>query len=198
MKKITLFLLSLLFCHILHAEVLAKVDVVGGCRVFTECTPVAKYDVLGEINLAYTPTASTFNCQIGGMSLPITSMSQPTYLQIRDGLIAQGVMANREVNGIIISDQKGTLIRFHDLKDSDFAIPNKRNGMYLFVDSHPIADYEFIERIKASGIVEDYFGDMINKIVQKASRKLKKKPHNGAIFHFGKEYSCHAEIINIH
>lgn len=195
-EKLTLFLL-IVCCYTLNAEMLARVDVVGGCRVFAECTPVAKYEVLGEINLAYTPTVSSSSYKIGDFSMNLISTSKPYYNEIRDGLITQGIMANREVNGIIINGQKGTLIRFsNDEENTDLAIPNRRNGMYLFVDSHPIEDYNFIGKITA-GLVDDNFQGIINSILHRANKKLRKKEYNGAIFHWVKDGS-YAEIICIH
>lgn len=196
MKKIislSLFLLTYV-CSI-NSQVMGRVETFGGVRVFSESKPVAKYETLGEINFAAASNSSSSFISMGATMMFISDSEHIEYNEIRNGLVGQSVMANREVNGIIINGKKATLIKINNEdKDADLCFPNKRGNTYLFIDATPIGEYDYVQTVKAKAT--DWDVNYILNTILKRTSKLK-QPHNAAIFRFvtgGRDY---AEIINI-
>lgn len=156
---------------------IARVSNFSGVLVFTDCTPIAPYNILGEVNsAAFSNSESVFMMSAGRMFF-ISNGEMPQYTDIRDQLIANAVLANRQVEGIIISLQKdgegrASLIKFTEVsEDNNLARVNSHQGMLVFTDCMPVNNYTYVGKInKAGGMTGDY-----NAIRDRLIKKSRKK-----------------------
>lgn len=148
---------------------LARVICYSGVFVFTDCMPVEQYEILGEVyydknGKQHATTLYSYNPATRSMNTTgITYTESPQYPDIRDGLIVQSIMANRQVEGILITltkegEGRATLIKFKDgVKDKDIARVNTHLGLLVFTDCMPVNTYSFIGKInRAGGLNVDY------------------------------------------
>lgn len=185
----------------------------GGTYVFNDCTPVDEYEVLGEISFnkndngiacitmpngiggttnmiprggapQYTPTPMP-NGMGGGITTVVYGGETPQYTSIRNGLIANAVMANRAVEGIIITEAaegkgRATMIKFVNKSNKNrLAIVNRHRGLYVFSDCQPVNSYTSIKKIKGELM---YLSSAYNYIRDKLLAKaVKKKDCNAVI-----------------
>lgn len=169
MKKLllSLFILSSMMCS---AEHLARVQSISGVLVFSKCTPVHDYTTLGTVSLSVGKQSAGY-ISMNGVMIPISD--DPQYTEIRNGLVAQAVLANRETEGIIINGKSATMIKFDSSLSRDertLARPELRYGVRLFVDSEPIDEYRFVNTKKIM-MANDYIDGVINKLIKKFSNK---------------------------
>lgn len=179
MKKLllSLFILSSLMCS---AEHLARVQSISGVLVFSKCTPVHAYKILGTVSFAGVKQSSGY-ISMNGVMIPVSS--SPQYTEIRNGLLAQAVLANRETEGIIINGKSATMIKFDSSLSQDertLARPELRYGVRLFVDSNPVDEYQFV-KTKKIVLADDLLDGVINKLIKKFS---KKDNIDGVIVHY--------------
>lgn len=179
MKKLllSLFVLSSLMCS---AEHLARVQSISGVLVFSKCTPVHDYTTLGTVALAVGKQSAGY-ISMNGVMIPVSD--DPQYTEIRNGLVAQAVLANRETEGIIINGKSATMIKFDSSLSQDerrIARPELRYGVRLFVDSDPVDEYQFVKTKKIL-MSDDLLDGVINKLVKKFS---KKDNIDGVIVHY--------------
>ena len=165
---------------------IARVANYSGIYVFTDCTPIAQYDILGDVfydkegakHIAMIPAYGYSNGSLevtGTTIIPYTET--PQYTDIRDGLIAQAVMANRQVEGVLLSfpkegEGRATLIKFKDgVNDKSLAKVNAHLGVFVFTDCVPINTYSFVGKIsKAEGLNTDY-NNLRDRLIRKALNK---------------------------
>lgn len=167
---------------------IARVESYNGIFVFTDCTPIAEYEVLGEVTNAIP---DSHNEGLSFFDFP----SPPNHIDIRRQLITNALYANRQVEGIIITLSKigeghATLIKFKDgVKDKSLAKVNSFYGVLVFTDCTPINNYSFLKKYETGNIS---YADSRNKIIQKA---CKKNPEvQGVIFHI-EQYKYNIEAI---
>lgn len=162
---------------------LAKVTCFSGVFVFTDCTPVEQYDVLGEVyydkkGKQHATTLYSYNYATKSINTTgMTYSESPQYTDIRDGLIIQSVMANRQVEGIIVTltkegEGRATLIKFKDgVKDKDLARVNTHLGLFVFTDCMPINNYTFVGKINRAGGLNGDYNVLRDKLLKKVNNK---------------------------
>ena len=135
----------------------AIVDSYGGVYVFNDCTPVDQYEVLGDVSFGGKTSGSSFVALpngMGGTTMIVSGGETAQYTSIRNGLVANAVMANRAVEGIIISIPKegmgrATMIKFKEKSDNNrLAKVNNHRGLYVFSDCKPVNTYTSIKKVK--------------------------------------------------
>jgi len=162
---------------------LARVENYSGVYVFTDCTPIASYEILGDVYFdkegkqnaivlpLYNASTRTMN------TTAITYNETPQYTDIRDGLIAQAVMANRQVEGLLLTmtkegEGRATLIKFKEgEEDKALARVKPHLGVFVFTDCTPVNTFSFVGKInKAGGMSSDY-NDLRDRLIKKALKK---------------------------
>ena len=198
-NKILLAVLLLLTCtaYAEDAKQLAKVDNYSGIYVFSESEPVAEYETLGDVSVS-SGESSIYS--IGGLTFVSGGTLQ--YSELRNSLIVAAVMANRQVEGVIIRPEKAgcgraTMIKFKDgtpKSERELAYVNSHRNVLVFIDCKPVSDYEFHAKYKYHGW-DGRFSKMIDNLVQN-TRNLS-KASNAVIIHFITNGYDYAEAITI-
>ena len=153
---------------------LARVEKFNGVWVFTDCTPIASYDVIGEVSVMGYDDIELRNS--GGQ-----------YQSVRDGLIKVAKSANGQVEGVILTlitggADKAHLIKFKDpSEDCSLARVKRYSGVYVFCDSSPLTPFEYLGSLKGKfTFIPQYTvlrDDFIKKVVKKQTEA------NGIILH---------------
>ena len=171
MKKYFILFFLLFATNIINAEILsdsARVSLMSGVYIFSYAQPIAPYTILGEVS--FSGKGDAYHYTIGGIS--ILGNSEVYYPQLRNSLIAQAVLANREVEGIIIKGKSATMIKFvPEVINKDIAIVSSVRGLSIFLDSEPLHQYEYIQT-KNVGIADETSSTLDN--LSKKAIKLKK------------------------
>ena len=102
----------------------------------------------------------------------------PQYTSIRNGLVANAVMANREVEGIILHLEKegtgrATMIKFLEGEDKASCKVVKQQGLYVFCDCKPLQEYNKVGEIVGAGGLSILYSDLRNRLIKKVLRKYK-------------------------
>lgn len=169
----------------------AIVQTIGSIYVFNDCSPIDSYKVIGEVSFSGSSGGSTYMSVpngLGGSTLIVSSEEKPQYSSIRNGLVANAVMANREVEGIIISipkegEGRATMIKFTEKSERNkIAKVNNHRGLLVFSDCSPMNSYTSIKRVKGQLVYWSTAYDYIrDKLLEKAA----------------KTKNCNAVIINL-
>jgi len=208
MKRLNLLLSICTLALTLYAQNnLAKVDNYGGVYIFTDCTPVAAYETLGIVNFSSSGDSQVL--MMGSMpgvpnygmpgGMMIAASETPQYNEIRNGLIANAVMANRQVEGVLIKILKegvgqATMIKFEEgAIDKDLAKVNSHQGVLVFTDCQPVQQYTFIGKIKGAGGLSTDYNALRDKLCKKCKQRFKET--QGMIPHFVTGGSDSAEAI---
>ena len=87
---------------------MATAEQVGGVYIFNDCTPLGQYEVLGDVTFGGSSSSSFIAMPngMGGTTMIMSGGETPQYTSIRNGLVANAVMANRTVEGILIQITK--------------------------------------------------------------------------------------------
>lgn len=162
---------------------LARVENYSGIYVFTDCTPVASYEILGDVFFdkegeQHAMVLPLYNASSGTINTTAINYKEtPQYPDIRDGLIVQAVMANRQADGIIISISKAgegraTIIKFKEgAEDRALARVKPHMGVFVFTDCTPVNTFTFVGKInKAGGLSADY-NDLRDRLIKKVLKK---------------------------
>lgn len=183
---------------------LAIVESYAGVFVFNDNTPVAEYEIIGEVGCSSRGSVSSnvaINPLTGGVGIVTSVSSSAQYPSIRNQLVTNAILANRDVEGVIIKtprEGEGTalMIKFKN-KDTNNALAkvNVHRGLLVFSDCKPYSDYDGVKSVKANSIIwENTYGYIRDNILKKA---VKKKGINGIIIYLvdgGRDY---AETIYI-
>ena len=167
---------------------LAKAALFSGVYVFSYSQPAQPYTILGEV--AFNGKGAAYFYQVGG----ITSVGNSTiyYPEMRNALVGQAIMANRDVDGIIIKGKSATLIKFDaDTPNKDLALVDKVRGVLIFLDSKPVRQYDYI-KTKKVGIADE-----TDKTIDKFARQANSanKGVQAIIIHCGDKYIERADFI---
>lgn len=166
-------------------KALARVENYSGIYVFTDCEPLAKYEILGEVSFSGSmDNSSSFFMTSGfGTAMPTvissSSEKEPQYTDIRNGLLTNAVMANRQVEGIILKlnnsyQGRATMIKFIDDKeDKALARVNSYMGVLVFTDCKPVHNYNSIGRINRIGGLNPNYNVLRDKLIRKSLKKNK-------------------------
>lgn len=176
----------------------AIVQTYGSVYIFNDCTPVDSYDILGEVSFGGRSGGGTYMTMpngTGGSTVIVSEGSTPQYTSIRNGLVANAVMANREVEGIIIKIQKegegqATMIKFKEKSERNkIAKVNHHRGLLVFSDCLPVNAYTSIKKVNGKLIYWSSAYDFIrDKLLEKA---VKTKDCNAVIINLvegGRDY----------
>ncbi|MCM1035611.1 MAG: hypothetical protein NC038_07745 [Paludibacter sp.] len=135
-------------------------------------------------------------------SMPLVISSTPQYTSIRNGLVANAVLANREVDGIILRVEKedegsAIMIKFKDdVENKGLAKVNNYKGIYVFIDNKPITNYSSIKRIKAKGVWDGSpYSFFVDKFTKKACKLKEKQDCMGVILHLVEGGTDYADAI---
>ncbi len=144
----------------IYGNDIARVEQYRGVLVFTDCTPLSKYEILGEVDYG------------------IISGVIPQYNEIRDGLISRANLANRnQSDGIIISMVsvgmgRATMIKFtNPSEDKYLAKVNSHYGVLVFIDCKPVNHYVYLGRIDNAGGMNPNYETLRDKLINKSKKK---------------------------
>ena len=173
MKKL-LFIFALALPMLCQAQNnIAVVPELHGVLIFTDNTPVADYDIVGEVS--YQQESSD------------PYLSNPAqYEKIRRGLVINAILANRQVEGIItdIKDNgtgEAKMIIFKPTaKDRNLARVNEYKGVLYFYDCQPQAQNSTVKKYSAPS---SFRYSVVRKgVIKKAAKKkLHKKGVNAVV-----------------
>ena len=182
---------------------LARAENFNGVYVFADSSPVSPYDILGNVidtqkvdrkTIMMPPTPNnTVHMP------PIIIEETPQYTEIRNGLISQAIMTNRQVEGVLITITKegegsATLIKFKDdTSDYSLAKVNAHRGILVFTDCKPINTYTFEGKISSGGGLSSDYNNLRDRLIQKAKDKYPSA--QGLIPHFVTGGNDSAEAI---
>ena len=158
---------------------LARVDNYSGVYVFTDCEPIADHEILGEISSSQkNGNGGEFFMNTGGMMiLSSEGGATPQYTDIRNSLISNAVLANRQVEGIIIKLSKegegsALMIKFKEgTIDKSLARVNSHLGVLVFMDNKPINQYTSVGFIKNIGGTSSDYNILRNKLIKLSLKK---------------------------
>ncbi len=155
-----------------YSKDIAKVEQYSGVYVFTDCSPISEYEVLGEV--ANDKSSGTkIIVGFSTISLP------PQYTDIREDLIKKAVLANRQVEGIIIKINRegegvAQMIKFtNDSEDHSLARVNQHLGVLVFTDCKPVLDYTYIGHIKKIGGNNSDYNMLRDRLIKKCQKQFK-------------------------
>ena len=167
---------------------LAKAALFSGVYVFSHSQPAQPYTILGEVT--FTGKGAAYFYQVGGITT--VGNSSVYYAEMRNALVGQAIMANRDVQGIIIKGRNATLIKFDDDTPSrDLALVDKVRGVLIFLDSEPVRQYDYI-KTKKVGIADE-----TDKTIDKFARQANSanKGVQAIIIHCGDKYIERADFV---
>lgn len=153
---------------------LARVENVNGVYVFNDCSPIAEYEVLGEVTITGYESSDLRN-----------SLGQ--YTIVRNELIRTAKAANSQVEGVILtlvagSADKAHMIRFKDpQEDHSLARVKRYSGIYVFCDSDPLSKFEFIGNLKGKFTFVPQYSTLRDDFIKKCTKKYKNA--SGIIIH---------------
>lgn len=159
---------------------LARAENYNGVYIFTDCSPVAPYDIIGNVYFNQKgESAPVFMPQAPNtvQMPPVIIEDTPQYMDIRNGLISQAIMANRQVEGVLITITKegegsATLIKFKDgTSDHSLAKVNAHMGVLVFTDCRPVNTYSFVGKISRAGGLSSDYNNLRDKLIRKAKDK---------------------------
>ena len=182
----------------------AMVQTYGSVYIFNDCTPVDSYDILGEVSFGGSSGGNTYMTMPNGTGVStvvVSSGSTPQYTSIRNGLVANAVMANREVEGIIISipkegEGRATMIKFKEKSERNkIAKVNNHMGLLVFSDCVPVNAYTSINKVNGKLLYMSSAYDFIrDKLLEKA---VKKNDCNAVIINMVEGGRDYVETINL-
>ena len=200
MKK-TLFIIGALCASVLclAQKNVGKVEVVSGVYIFTDCTPIADYEVLGEVSFSKQATSkvTTMISPTGGLTTGVVSSGETAqYTTVRNALVVQAVLANRAVEGIMLKDLgegtgRAVMIKFTD-SETDHALAKVNNyfGFYVFTDCTPVTEFTTVKKVKGKlGYLNASYGNIRDHMTKKATRRA--KDANAVVIHLvdgGRDY----------
>ena len=165
---------------------LARVERHNGIFVFSDCSPIASYDIIGEVS-----TTGYMNIEIQN------SLAQ--YQPVRDELIKAAKAANGQVEGVILTlitggIDKAYLIKFNNpSEDYSLAMVKRYSGVYIFSDCAPLAPYEYLGNLKGKSTLIPQYTRLRDDFIKKCLRKFPNA--NGIILHLVSGGKDSAEAI---
>lgn len=125
-------------------ENIGVVNKMQGFYIFTDSQPLAEYEVVGEVSTAGHDDAGI-------------SKSKGQYQPVRDFLINAARKVNYTADGLILSfvndgDDKALIIKFKENSEKNsHSKVNQFQGVYVFTDSEPLKENEYITTISDQG-----------------------------------------------
>lgn len=181
MKKIILTFLLVLPLSYTFSQIgaqndisLCKVAKIFGLYAFTDCEPISDYEVIGEV-------------VVSGALSPDIQRSGGQYQPVRDELIKAAKAANYQVEGVILTFITGGVDKAHLVKfknsseDHSLARAKRYSGIYIFCDSDPISEYDYIGNINGKNLSIPQYSNVRDYLVRKCTKKY--KDAKGVILH---------------
>ena len=165
---------------------LARVEKISGVYVYTDCAPIAEYEVLGEVTVTGYESTDLKN-----------SLGQ--YCVVRNELIKTAKAANSQVEGVMLSlvtggVDKAHMIRFKKVQeDHSLARAKRYSGIYVFCDSAPLNKFEYIGNLKGKFTFIPQYSTLRDDFVKKCVKKYKNA--SGIIIHLVSGGKDSAEAI---
>lgn len=193
MKKIISAVIVILFaqCQLLTAQTdvsLCRVSKIIGLYTFTDCEPASNYEVIGEVTVSGETSEEIRN-------------SGAQYQSVRDELIKTAKAANGQVEGIILTlvtggIDKAYLIKFNNT-DEDFSLARAKrySGLYVFCDSEPLKQYEYLGNIKGKHTWVPQYTNLRDDFIKKCAKQY--KDANAIILHLVTGGKDSAEAIKL-
>lgn len=179
-KNLLLLLMAAFSCGIFAQKNLAVAEQVGGVYIFNDCTPLGQYEVLGDVTFGGSSGSSFISMPngMGGTTMIMSGGVTPQYTSIRNGLVANAVMANRTVEGILIQitkegEGRASMIKFLEGEDKASCKVNRQQGLYVFCDCKPVQDYDKLGEIVGAGGLSSLYSDLRNRLIKKVLKKYK-------------------------
>lgn len=145
---------------------IAEVNKIQGFYVFVDCQPIAEYEVLGQVNVDEKDSEIK---KSGGQ-----------YQSVRDNLIKVGRQANFTADGIIIKfvnggTDKAEIIKFKEgQKNKSQAKVEQYQGVYIFVDSKPVGETDYLGTVKKSfGLMGGQYTVLRDALIKKCKSDFK-------------------------
>ena len=202
MKNFLVWLLILLSGSVFAQNNIAIAEQIGGVCIFNDCTPLGQYEVLGDVTFSGNNQSSIIAMPngVGGTTMIKSGGGTPQYTSIRNGLVANAVMANRAVEGILIQitkegEGRATMIKFREGEDKIKCKVNRQNGLYVFCDCKPIQEYNQIGEVGTLTAQSTMYNDIRNKLIKKVLKKYKSV--DGIIIHFVERGRDYADVIQL-
>ena len=172
MKKILILIALALPMLSMAQNDVAVVPELHGVLIFTDNTPLADYDIVGEITYQ--------------QDSPDPYVANPAqYDKIRRGLVINAILANRQVEGIITDiHDNGTgsakMIIFRPgAKDRNLARVNEYKGVLYFYDCEPKNAYTSVKKF---GAPSSFRYSVVRKgVIKKAAKKKMRKQGVNAV-----------------
>ena len=203
MKRYILLLLVVLSCNLFAQKNVAIAEQIGGVYIFTDCTPLGQYEVLGDVTYGGSSSSSLIAMPngIGGTTMIMSGGATPQYTSIRNGLVANAVMANRSVEGILIQVSKegegrATMIVFKEGEEKSKCRVNRQQGLYVFCDCKPVQEYDKLGEIVGAGGLSSLYSDLRNRLIKKVMKKY--KAADGIIINLVEGGRDRADAIQLH
>ena len=170
---ISLFTLSSHVCAQNDISI-CRVSKIIGLYTFTDCEPISSYEVIGEVSVSSELSEEIRN-------------TGAQYTSVRNELIKTAKAANGQVEGVILTlvtggVDKAHLIKFNNSEeDHSLARARRYSGVFVFCDSEPIAQYEYIGNLKGKHTMIPQYTNLRDDLLKKCTKKHKEA--NGIILH---------------
>lgn len=145
---------------------IAQVNKIQGFYIFTDSQPLAEYDVIGEVTSK-------------GHNDDDINNSGAQYQPVRDYLIKTARQVNYTADGLILSlvtggTDKAAIIKFKEnATNKNQAIVIRYQGLYLFVDSEPLNENEYLGTIKSKiSLSSAQYSALRDRLIKKCKKKF--------------------------
>jgi hypothetical protein len=143
---------------------IATANKIQGFYIFTDCQPLAEYDVIGEV----TTTGHNDND---------IKNSGAQYQPVRDYLIKTARQVNYTADGLILTlvnggTDKAVIIKFKEnAENKNQAKVTQYQGLYLFVDCEPINKTKYLGTIKSKmSFSSSQYSSLRDKMIKKCKK----------------------------
>jgi hypothetical protein len=145
---------------------ISEVNKIQGFYIFTDSQPLAEYEVIGEVSTDKNDDKDIKNS--GGQ-----------YQAVRDYLIRSARWVNYQADGLILTMVNGgtdraIIIKFKEnASNLNQAKVKQYQGLYIFVDSEPIAETEYIGTVKTKGsFSSNQYTSLRDKLIKRCKKKF--------------------------
>lgn len=145
---------------------IAVVNKIKGFYIFIDSEPLAEYDAIGEIK--------------SDGNDPDIQKSGAQYSAVRDNLINTARQVNYTADGLILSlvnggTDKATIIKFKEGQQNiSHARVQQYQGLYIFVDSQPLQETEYLGTVKVKrNRAGSQYTAIRDRLIKDAKRKMK-------------------------
>ena len=194
MKKLIIALLLVLPLSFALSQTSAQDDIsicrvakISGLYTFTDCEPISDCEIIGEVSVSAALS-------------PDIQKSGAQYQPVRDELIKTAKAANNQVEGVILALVTGGIDKAHLVKfknnseDHSLARAKRYSGIYVFCDSDPISNYDYLGNIKGKNTLVPQYSNLRDDFVKKCVKKY--KDAKGVVLHLVSGGKDTAEAIN--